>query len=275
MRTLKNHTILFDAECPMCNLYTKAFVNAGLLDKAGREAYQRGGSSCSVVDIQRAVNEIALVDNTTGEVIYGMKSLIKVLSRSFPMLEIIFKFKPFLWLAEKSYAFVSYNRRVIIPADTEQSIFPVQPSFRKDYRLAYLLFTGLATAAILSGYSSLLYPFFPGGVYYREYVVCFGQLFFQGLIAATFFRDKLWNYLGNMMTISFTGALLLLPVVILSQQIDISNVFALVYFMCVVGLMLVEHIRRSKLLHIGWSLTLTWVIYRLVVLLIIFKVGTL
>jgi predicted DCC family thiol-disulfide oxidoreductase YuxK len=39
MKTLHNHIILYDAECPMCNLYTSAFVRNGLLDN--REAYQQ------------------------------------------------------------------------------------------------------------------------------------------------------------------------------------------------------------------------------------------
>jgi predicted DCC family thiol-disulfide oxidoreductase YuxK len=69
MKTLQNHLILYDAECPMCNLYTKAFVSSGLLGQDGRAAYQDVDNSvCPMVDRQRAVNEIALVNQTTGEV---------------------------------------------------------------------------------------------------------------------------------------------------------------------------------------------------------------
>lgn len=73
MKTLKNHLILFDEECPMCRMYTSAFVSTGLLDKAGRAAYQEmSAQACPMVDRQRAADEIALVNQETGEVTYGI-----------------------------------------------------------------------------------------------------------------------------------------------------------------------------------------------------------
>ena len=63
MKTLKDHVILYDAECPMCKVYTHAFTTSGMLDKTGRAPYQQiPESACPVVDRQRAVNEIALVN---------------------------------------------------------------------------------------------------------------------------------------------------------------------------------------------------------------------
>lgn len=76
MKTLKYHIILYDAECPMCKMYTKGFVNSGMLDNTGRAPYQEMPSMvCPYVDQQRAINEIALVNTQTGEVDYGIKSL--------------------------------------------------------------------------------------------------------------------------------------------------------------------------------------------------------
>ena len=91
MKTLRNHTILFDAECPMCSVYTKAFVHTGMLDNQGRQPYQERGNICANVDMQRAVNEIALVDNNTGQVTYGVRSIFKVLGHSLPLLKPILK----------------------------------------------------------------------------------------------------------------------------------------------------------------------------------------
>jgi predicted DCC family thiol-disulfide oxidoreductase YuxK len=42
MKTLKDHTLLYDATCPMCRLYTRAFVSSGMLDQEGRAPYQEG-----------------------------------------------------------------------------------------------------------------------------------------------------------------------------------------------------------------------------------------
>jgi hypothetical protein len=81
-------------------------------------------------------------------------------------------------------------------------------------------------------------------------------------------RERLLHYLGNMMTISFGGSLLLLFALLLSSIIS-SPYFYAAWFMFVVSYMLAEHMRRVSLLQLHWSVSLTWVIYRLIVLAII------
>jgi predicted DCC family thiol-disulfide oxidoreductase YuxK len=148
MKTLMNHQILFDADCPMCGLYTKAFVKTGMLEKEGRIPYQNfPQEACPMLNKQRAADEIALINNETGEVTYGIESLFKVLGNSAPILRSLFGFRPFIWLMRKVYAFISYNRRVIIPADQATSDSVVQPTFKLHYRLFYLLFTWLITCS--------------------------------------------------------------------------------------------------------------------------------
>lgn len=133
MPTLKNHLILYDAECPLCTLYTRAFTKTGMLDSNGRAPYQTAlnpttqtlnptapkipsqAPACPLVDLQRAVNEIALVDTTTGTVTYGIESLFKVIGHSFPLFRPLFSWRPFIRIMRKVYAFISYNRKVIIP----------------------------------------------------------------------------------------------------------------------------------------------------------------
>ena len=272
MNALKDHTILYDGQCPMCKVYTKALVNTGMLDDNGRVSYQEQ-KSCPTVDMQRAVNEIALVNNVTGEVMYGIKSIFYVLGNSFPFFKPLFSFGPFVWVMSKLYSFISYNRRVIVPPTDPSASFNIQPTFKLHYRLLYLLFTGLVTAFILSKYAGLLIPLLPAGAGYREYIICFGQIIFQGIIVMAFFRDKVWGYLGNMMTVSFAGALVLLPALLISIWYPSNPVFYLVYFLVVVILMLLEHIRRCNLLSIGWTMTITWVLYRIIVLFVIFKIS--
>ncbi|MES2268378.1 MAG: DUF393 domain-containing protein [Bacteroidota bacterium] len=268
MRTLQNHTILYDAECPMCKLYTNAFIQTGLLDKDGREAYQQlNDAACPMVDKQRAVNEIALINHETGEVTYGIKSLFKIIGNALPVFKPLFNFSPFVWLMSKVYAFISYNRRIIIP--THGDDFVVQPGFKLRYRVAYLIFTWAVTSYILTYYAGLLKGIMPVGNLYREGLICGGQVLFQGMIISIVANPKKWEYLGNMMTISFAGGLLLLPVLLLANVIGAHPVYYTLYFMVVAGLMFLEHIRRSKILKIGWTLTITWAIYRGLILFII------
>ncbi|TSD64050.1 DUF393 domain-containing protein [Inquilinus sp. KBS0705] len=268
MATLNNHLILFDAECPMCKLYTSAFVHTGLLNKDGRAPYQQlTPDACPMVDRQRAVNEIALINQETGEVSYGINSLFKVIGAAMPWFKPLFEFAPFVWFMTKVYAFISYNRRVIIPTATDT--YQYQPEFKLKYRLAYLIFTWAITSVVLTRYAVLLGGIMPVGNLYREFLICGGQVFFQGGIISMFNKSKRWEYVGNMMTISFAGALLLLPVVLLAGVIGQYPVVYASYFMLVAGLMFLEHIRRSKLLHIGWALTISWASYRVIILLAI------
>jgi hypothetical protein len=271
MKTLNNHLILFDAECPMCSLYTRAFVATGLIEANGRAAYQQQltENACPMVDRQRAVNEIALIDRTTGEVTYGIQSLFKVFGVAMPFLKPLFSFTPFVWLMSKVYSFISYNRRVIIPASSTTHNFQLQPTFKLHYRLLYLFFTWLVTAYILTAYVHLMKGLLTQGYSAREYLICGGQLFFQGLIVDYIARDKKWDYQGNMMTISFAGALLLLIGLLAAHFFVLPPIIYAAYFMMVAGVMFLEHIRRTKLLGLDWTLSLSWAFYRTIVLILI------
>lgn len=269
MKTLKNHLILFDEECPMCRMYTSAFVSTGLLEKEGRAAYQElPAQACPMVDRQRAANEIALINQETGEVSYGIESLFKIFALVLPFFGPLFRFKPFVWVMSKVYAFIAYNRRVIVPPVKDEA-YQFQPTFKLHYRIAYLLFTWLVTAYVLSHYTGLMKGLLPAGHAYREYFICGGQIIFQGIVITLLDKKKTWAYLGNMMTISFAGALLLLPAMLLAIWFEPGPLFYPGWFMGVAGLMFLEHIRRSSFLKIGWTLSSTWVLYRIAVLLIL------
>lgn len=271
MRTLRNHLILYDAECPMCQLYTNAFVSSGMMDKNGREAYQHlPEGACPLVDKQRAVNEIALVNLETGAVTYGVDSLCTVLAHNFPLLRPVFNFGPLRWLLRKVYAFVSYNRRIIVPANGEGT-YAWQPSFRLRYRLLYLVLTWLITAAILSAYTPYMDELLPTGPWFREYVVCGAQLIFQAVVLLLIEREKIWDYLGNMMTVSLAGALLLLVARPILLLFDADAIMYVTVFMVVAGLMLLEHIRRCRLLQLGWIPSFTWIVFRIGILWMIFN----
>jgi len=83
-------------------------------------------------------------------------------------------------------------------------------------------------------------------------------------------KGKRIDYLGNMMTVSLIGSLLLLPVLLAHKIFPaIPSEFFPAWFMVVVGIMLLEHIRRTKLLGLSTLLSATWVLYRLLVLALI------
>ncbi|PST84350.1 DUF393 domain-containing protein [Pedobacter yulinensis] len=268
MKTLHHHLILFDAECPMCRAYTRLFTGAGILDKTGRQAYQElEEGQCPLVDRQRAVNEIALVNTQTGEVTYGIHSLLKVIGHAIPLLRPVFGFAPLIWLLSEIYAFVSYNRRVLVPAAARAGI---QPDFRPGYRAAYLVFALAVTVLLLNHYTTAMAPLVPSAGPFRELWICSGQLLVQAIIMVIYARNKTWDYLGNMVTVSLAGAILLQLPLLAGKALGLPEPFFVAAFLAVAGLMLFEHMRRCRLLELGGLPTLTWLGFRLVMLHFIF-----
>jgi len=131
MEKLTNHTLVYDNECPMCDLYTRGFIKAGMLDNNGRVAY-----GCAKVpvsfDNQRARDEIALIDYERGTVTYGLESLVKVIGHSFPFVTRVITFRPLYVVLKFLYSFISYNRKVIAPP----RVFEKRGSCTPKYHLA-------------------------------------------------------------------------------------------------------------------------------------------
>lgn len=265
MKTLKNHTLIYDNECPMCNLYSRGFTKSGMLDENGREAFTEISlRNKDLIDVHRAKNEIALVDHNSNEVIYGLDSLLLIIGNSFPRLEKIARLQPLYWFFKKLYSFVSYNRKQIIPSAENGAEDACVPDFNLKYRLLYIAFVAVFSAWILSVFSGKL------GVnldrnFLREFAVCLGQIFWQAVFLIIYLKDKTWDYLGNMMTVSLIGTLLLIP----ALWTDFESVFYMIYFGIVVFIMFLEHLKRCKMLKLNYIPTVSWILFRTIALGII------
>lgn len=99
----------------------------------------------------------------------------------------------------------------------------------------------------------------------REFVICLSQIVWQTVFLRQYINEKLWDYLGNMMTVSFIGTLFLIPALFL----NLDPVSSLIYFGIVVFIMFLEHIRRCKILKLNFLPTVSWMIFRIMVLIII------
>jgi hypothetical protein len=270
MKTLENQTLLYDEDCPLCSLYTTGFVKSGMLDENGRKSYcQLSDEEQSFVDLKRAPNEIALINNKTKTVTYGVDSLIKVIGFSFPIIEKIATVKPIHFILKKMYSFVSYNRKVIIPGTVkEENKLECTPDFNYKYRFLFIGFALTITSFVLFGYSNLI-PILPKSNITREIILAFGQIVFQSLFLLKFDKKTIINYAGNLMTVSLMGSLILLPILILNQFINLPEMFVLGWFGITVLIMCTEHFRRVKVLKLPFYLSYTWILYRIVALLFI------
>lgn len=268
MKTLANQTLLYDEDCPLCQAYTGAFVKTGMLDEKGRKPYaELNESELTFVDKEKAVNEIALIDRENKTVTYGVDSLIKVIGNSFPIVSTIGNIKPVKYLLKKLYSLVSYNRKVIIPGKNSNNTIQCTPAFNHRYRIAFMLFATIVTAITLFNYAELL-PI-PQGGFGREVILAVGQLAFQFIFLYKQDNRTVLNYLGNVMTVSLAGSLLLLPMLLINRFITLPETANLIWFGITVTLMFMEHYRRVKILELPPYLCFTWVAYRLLALSLI------
>lgn len=263
MKTLANQTLLYDEDCPLCRAYTSGFIATGMLDKNGRKPYAcLSEEERNYVDAHRACNEIALVDNGNKTVTYGIDSLLKVLGNSFPVIEKIGYYKPVNCFLKKLYSFISYNRKIIIPGKADTNKIQCLPDFNYKYRIAYLIFALVITATVLFECAKII-PLYVQANFLKELALAAGQLAFQSLFLIKQDSKTRLTYLGNLMTVSLFGSLLLLPVLILNHIAAISEIINLIWFGIVVFIMFLEHYRRIKLLGLPKYVCLTWVTYRM------------
>ncbi len=275
MKTLKNHVILYDNDCPMCNVYTGAFIKAKWLNDDGRLPYQHLDDTIATeIDMDRAKDEIALYDLETKTTHYGIDSLFTIIGNGWPVFKPLFHNTVFRWMIKRLYRLITYNRKVIAavkPKGTGR--FTCAPAFNLKYRLVYLLLSLMFVGWIYSSFAHLI-------VIYEEYsflnmiLFLMVQVALQSTVAALTTKDKLTDYLGNLMTVHIIGALLLTPAFLVAKIFDTHGEQNYLYYaLAVFAFMIVEHQRRVKLLHTTEYATLTWVLGSVLSYILIFYVS--
>ncbi|MCU0375175.1 MAG: DUF393 domain-containing protein [Chitinophagaceae bacterium] len=266
MKTLTDHQLYYDADCPLCAAYTNAFEQTGLIAKGTRQPFQtQPAATFEKIDRQRAQREIALMHQPTGQVFYGLEAMLRMLFGHGVWYR-FFKLAPVNAFFRALYSFVSYNRKVIAPAPKAGRGISCEPPLHRGWRAAYLVFGVVVSAVVLTPFYShfdawLNLPVFA----YREWYTCIGQLIWQGgLLAVAVPAGRRWNYLGNLMTVSVAGSLMLLPLMAVGTWVSLAPWVYLTWFAAVVLVMLLMHYKRVKLLGLPGWLTYSWVAFRLV-----------
>ncbi len=259
MKTLKNHTLIYDKDCPMCCAYTSAFIKTGVLDNQGREPYnQKLFPDNSNFDPHKAQNEIALINHETGKVQYGIDSMFTVIGHAAPILKPLFRFKPFKWIMKKVYSFISYNRKVIAPPPKDPIDIQCAPDVNLKYRWLYITFVTL-----LAGFISVIGVKLDGHkAYFSDLSLELGvliiiafRLALQALMVnASGHKNKLLDYLGNLMTVNLQLAILVGIGIICSHYYNPGS------FLIIIGAVYANfiHVKRLKSLEMPAWLCLAW-----------------
>lgn len=134
--------IIYDESCPMCRLYTKGLVAAdgsGCLNRLSNNQLT-DKLLLSRIDQQRARHEIPMIDLDGGETRYGVDTWTYALGQHNSLIDRVLSLKWLRRFLQKLYAFISYNRRIIITsAPSRWNLLDLEPDFRASYRLTFIL----------------------------------------------------------------------------------------------------------------------------------------
>ncbi len=266
MKTLENHKLLIDKECPMCQLYGNAFEKFNIVENGTCLPFQDAKVFLGEeVDEFRAQNEIALINTKTSEVVYGIDALKKVIGYNHPALVTLIEKKWVNKALRILYKFISQNRKIIAPSKLSTSV--CRPTLDLKFRLVYMVLVAVLSSIVIFKYSVDINTFLSlESNYNRELIICFGQIAWQYLFLNGYLKEKKWEYLGNMSTVSLIGTLLLIPMMWISFEFV---GFKIAWFVIVVGIMFFEHLRRTKLLEINYFATISWLCFRVFALYVI------
>lgn len=268
---IRKHKLLIDQNCPMCQLYAKGFSKMALVDDATVCHYQTVNQEImNQIDTERAKSEVALFNEETKQTVYGVDAFLTILQQENRILNQLFQFPPIHWVADKAYRFISYNRHVIAAVSQKAEERACVPKVHRGYRWLYIILGAVFTAVVLNQFSCLLAAQLGLNIpVYQEWLLCFGQIAWQMIAIQIIRKQKQSDYLGNMTTVSILGALLLIPLLIFDGMGTLNALQLIIYFAMVVGYMFLLHLKRSKKLQLPLSISLSWIAYRIIFLIII------
>lgn len=276
MKTNDQYYLLYDDGCPLCKWYTQKFVDCGFITPEARLPYASGAQQPELqFDRDLARNKIALVNASSGETLYGTDSLLQVLGDRFPLIKTVGKWKPVHFLLEQFYNFISYNRKAIAPVHVCSTNCTCEPDISYFWRVFYLVFAGLIVHTSVGFYfHRFLTPYLtvnPVADIYL-YTVQFG---FQFLVFKLFRKRNFYQYAGHLATVSLIGALLLAAlggIFLALQTFGINtDLFGPLGFGMVLAVMFMIHAKRTHQLGYGYLLTFTWVLFRIGIYALVFK----
>jgi len=249
MNKEKINYLIYDDNCPLCSVYTAAFVRLGLLPAEGRVPFTKASPALlSLIEIETGKNEIPLIDATTNKVFYGIDALLEILGQKMPVIKIVGSITPVNWFLKKLYKLISYNRKVIVARKCGHHQFDCSPEFNAFYRLVFLsiflVFNSLMLLpihySILTNLSFYSLSFFQLESAHLLFVVT------NCLIASFLPFKTALEYLGQINILALCTVLLCIPLLFFEGLIGGNNLFISLYLFALTVFVVREYFRRMR-----------------------------
>lgn len=259
----EHKVIVYDDTCPMCSLYTKAFVQTGMLKAENRIGFSQleHNELIGALDPVRSRHEIPLLDREGGATLYGVDALVYILRQRLPFIAWGMKLPGVAASVRGLYAVISYNRRVIIPSSGSRTGIDCTPDFHTGYRLLFITFALLLFAC---AFLLLLYVGF--GLSFAESAAALVPLYLalvlHGIIARLLLGHTVVEYAGHS---AVTLILFALPTLVAVGIGTVTGWPEITLAGAVLGSLLLLWQHCKRMLYLGrsrwwsavWFLTLT------------------
>ena len=266
---LKDKVIVYDDNCPMCRMYTHQFIKRGILPQGNRLAYSDlHGPLSDQIDHKRYKLEIALVDRSGGQTMYGVDGLFYILGHRWPVLNGIFEQQWFYNKVKSLYRFISYNRKIIAPFKLNPDAPDCTPPFHFRYRLQ-LIILGVVMATLFTAiFGVAVHNIMPGssylGIMAKMILICGSGWFLQIMGALFFMKKDAINYIAHLAVIMMMGSFILLTALAGMYLLQLVGLPAIWQPIIAVSfsfmLMLDQHRSRIAVMKKSQRWTLAWVL---------------
>ncbi|MFT3908912.1 MAG: DCC1-like thiol-disulfide oxidoreductase family protein [Ferruginibacter sp.] len=261
-----NKIIIYDDSCPLCAVYTKGFVSAGMIKKENRKNFTSiDPALLSMLDTKRCQNEIPVIDNDTNQVFYGIDAITEILQTKIPFVKKIVQLPFVKWPLTKLYKLVSYNRRVIVAGKAAPGNFDCTPDFNYRYRLVFMsIFLVFNTAILFPIHHYILENSF-SSISVKQLMLAHFLLVALNMTIACFLNRKTaFEYLGQVNMLALTTILVTLPLMFLNKFHLIQHAAINNFYLFMLSFFVFREYKRR--MHFAGIIRSYPVIYRLNIL---------
>jgi len=244
-----NQLLIYDDYCPLCTWYSGMFVKYGFLKPENRVPFSRADiDMLTSIDIGKAKDEIPLFNKDEQTTLYGIDSLLEILSWKLPFIKSIGNVQPVKWFLEKFYKFISYNRKVIVAKKCGSGVFDCSPYFSFQYRIlfmiVFLVFNSLMLIPLHQNLFSRLsfYHLNMAQLQFAHVSLVAVNVSISGLLHP----KKAIEYLGQVNMLALISILLLLPLMFITRFPGVAEWFVIGWLSILTAFVVKEYFRRMK-----------------------------
>jgi hypothetical protein len=243
----QDHTLYYDENCPLCAAYSQVFVQTGLLKPSGRKSFSNITKNQQRINLERAVNEIPLLNQSTGNVLYGIDARLEIIGTKIPFIKKVGNIPPIKWCLVHFYKLISFNRKAVVAQLPKNNTSNCTPSFNVTYSMLFILLLCTSTYLFLLPVQQtvMVLQNTPSNAmqFQTKYLI---WMTINGAITFYLGKIKGTEFMGQISILSILSIIYSLPLLILQHRKLLSTLSIGMWMGCFALLMLRAYYRRMQ-----------------------------